>query len=106
MGDLAEVSCDDVLLDLGCGDGQVVIAAAERSARCIGVDISLQRVEEARRRTVKLGLSHLCSFYCADFLASDYELPVEATVVYIFGSPPLYAKLQQDHRLNGTLRTA
>src|SRR5688500_6131622 len=44
--DLAELKPDDVLYDLGCGDGRIVIEAARRGARAIGVDIDLTRLRE------------------------------------------------------------
>src|SRR5688572_21839009 len=41
---LGNVSENDVLYDLGCGDGRIVIAAARKGARAVGVDVDLQRI--------------------------------------------------------------
>jgi SAM-dependent methyltransferase len=45
---LADVTSSDTLYDLGCGDGRIVVAAAERGARAVGVDIDPVRIQEAR----------------------------------------------------------
>ena len=60
MLDLARVTSDDVVYDLGCGDGRIVIAAAtRRGARGIGIDIDPQRITEAealaQRRASPIG---------------------------------------------------
>jgi len=47
MLELAMVGSGDCLIDLGCGDGRIVIAAARRGARAIGVDIDAERIREA-----------------------------------------------------------
>ena len=46
MLDLAELKPTDVLFDLGCGDGRIVIEAARRGATAVGVDIDLVRIRE------------------------------------------------------------
>ena len=51
---MAEVSKDDLLYDLGCGDGRIVITAAKMfGSRGIGIDIDPQRIEEGREKTRK-----------------------------------------------------
>ena len=47
MMKLANVTANDVVYDLGCGDGALVIAAAKRGARAVGVDIDPERIKEA-----------------------------------------------------------
>lgn len=47
MLDLAQVTASDYLIDLGCGDGRIALAAARRGARALGVDIDPARIEEA-----------------------------------------------------------
>jgi SAM-dependent methyltransferase len=47
MLDLAQVSAADYLIDLGCGDGRIALAAARRGARALGVDIDPDRIREA-----------------------------------------------------------
>jgi SAM-dependent methyltransferase len=47
MLDLAEVGASDYLIDLGCGDGRIAVAAAQRGARALGVDLDPLRIQEA-----------------------------------------------------------
>src|SRR4051794_24291376 len=53
--DLAELTPDDVLYDLGCGDGRIVIEAAKRGARAVGVDIDFTRLRECHENLRKSG---------------------------------------------------
>jgi tRNA/tmRNA/rRNA uracil-C5-methylase (TrmA/RlmC/RlmD family) len=53
MLDMAKVTSSDVVYDLGCGDGQIVMAAAKRGARVVGVDIDPVRVKEAQANVQK-----------------------------------------------------
>jgi SAM-dependent methyltransferase len=60
MLQLAEVRKDDVLYDLGSGDGRIVIEAAKKfGVRGVGVDLNPTLVEQARRRAAEEGVSHL-----------------------------------------------
>ena len=53
---LADVKSTDVVYDLGCGDGRIVIAAAKTyGARGVGIDINPERIKEAKESAVKLG---------------------------------------------------
>lgn len=63
-----ELSADDVLLDIGCGDGRVCIAAASTiGCRAIGIDVSPLCVESARKTAREEGISEeLCTFFEAD----------------------------------------
>ena len=54
---LGGVTADDVVYDLGCGDGRIVVAAAKLGARGVGVDIDLQRVHEANDNVKRHGLA-------------------------------------------------
>lgn len=60
--DLAEVGPSDLLVDAGCGDGQVCIAAARRGARSIGWDLDEHLVQESRRKAKLQGVDATCSF--------------------------------------------
>ena len=53
---LANVTKDDVVYDLGCGDGALVIAAAKRGARAVGVDIDPDRIKEATEKVRAAGV--------------------------------------------------
>ena len=79
---LAEVTSDDVVYDLGCGDGRIVIEAAQRfGARGVGIDIDPQRIAEANANAERAGVQHLVQFIEQDALTVDVS---EATVVTLY----------------------
>ena len=79
---LASVGSNDVVYDLGCGDGRIVIAAAQQfGARGVGVDIDPARIAEARRNAAQAQVEHLVSFAVQDALDTDVS---EATVVTLY----------------------
>jgi cyclopropane fatty-acyl-phospholipid synthase-like methyltransferase len=85
MLELAEVGKDDVIIDLGCGDGRIVIAAAAKcGARGIGVDIDPQHIDNANRLAKSAGVAHLVEFRVQD--ATQTELS-SATVVSLYLTP-------------------
>ena len=89
---LAGVTRDDVVYDLGCGDGRIVIAAAkEFGARGVGVDLDPQRIREAQANAVRAGVSVRVAFRVEDVFDTDIQ---SATVVTLFLSPELNARLQ------------
>ena len=81
MLNLAGVSKDDVVYDLGSGDGRVVIAAARMGARCIGVDIDRGLVEESRRNAEQANVAHLVRFVEQDLSRTDVS---RASVVMLY----------------------
>jgi SAM-dependent methyltransferase len=82
MLQLGQVGKNDVLYDLGCGDGRIPITAAKRfGARGVGVDIDPQRIAEANANAKKEGVSHLVTFKLQDALATDVS---DATVVTLY----------------------
>lgn len=79
---LASVSSRDVVYDLGCGDGRIVIAAAQKfGARGVGVDIDPVRIAEAQRNAARAQVEHLVTFRLEDALNTDVS---EATVVTLY----------------------
>jgi SAM-dependent methyltransferase len=79
---LAEVKSSDVIYDLGCGDGRIVIAAAKLyGARAVGIDINPDRIREARENAQKAGVGNLVRFEENDFFKADIRT---ATVVTLF----------------------
>lgn len=62
MLDLAGVTAQDYVIDLGSGDGRTVIAAAKRGARAFGVDIDPRRIAEANENAVAAGVTDKASF--------------------------------------------
>jgi precorrin-6B methylase 2 len=91
MLDLANVHEGDVLYDLGCGDGRIVLAAAKRGARAVGVDIDLQRVHECRENCKRLGLSRRVTFLNKSFFDVDVS---PASVVTLYLLPSINIKLR------------
>lgn len=91
MMKLAGVKKGDVLYDLGCGDGRIVIAAAKLGARAVGVDINPVRIAEARENAKKAGVEELVRFEENDLFEADIH---EATVVSLFLLPNINLKLK------------
>lgn len=79
---LAEVTSNDTLYDLGCGDGRIVITAArEYGARGVGVDIEPHWVAESKANAKKYGVEQLVDFRLEDALTVDLT---NATVVTLY----------------------
>lgn len=82
MLQLGQVGKNDVLYDLGCGDGRIPITAAKRfGTRGVGVDIDPQRIAEANANAKKEGVAHLVTFRLQDAMATDVS---DATVVTLY----------------------
>ena len=85
MLDLARVTSDDVVYDLGCGDGRIVVAAAKRrGARGIGIDIDPQRITEADALAQREGVSDRVTFILGDLFEAELH---DATVVMLYLQP-------------------
>jgi len=79
---LADVRKSDIVYDLGCGDGRIVIAAAKiYGARGVGIDIDPRRIRESRNHAKKAGVESLVRFEENDLFKADIH---EATVVTLF----------------------
>jgi SAM-dependent methyltransferase len=92
MLDVAGVRTGDVVYDLGCGDGRMVIAAAKKFAtRGVGVDLDPKRIREARANAKKAGVEHLVTFEVGDMFKTDIR---EATVVMLYLLPELNRRLK------------
>jgi cyclopropane fatty-acyl-phospholipid synthase-like methyltransferase len=91
MLDLAAVRRDDVVYDLGCGDGRIVIAAARNfGARGVGIDIDPRRIEEANAAARSAGVAGRVRFAVQDLFETDFS---EATVMALYLYPELNARL-------------
>jgi precorrin-6B methylase 2 len=89
---LANVKKGDVLYDLGCGDGRIVIAAAKKyGARGVGIDINPVRINEAKENARKAGVENLVRFVEQDLFEANIR---EATVVTLFLLPNINLKLR------------
>jgi precorrin-6B methylase 2 len=91
MLDLARVGRNDVLYDLGCGDGRIVVSAARRGARATGVDINPVRLAEARANARQAGVTQLVTFKEGDLYQADVS---PATVVTLYLLPTVNLKLR------------
>lgn len=90
MLDLAGVGPGDHLIDLGCGDGRIVIAAARRGATALGVDIDAERIAEAETAARTAGVEQLVQFRREDLFATRLE---EASVVTLYLLPMVHGLL-------------
>ena len=92
MTDLAAVKAGDMVYDLGCGDGRIVIAAARLGASAVCVDIDPQRIAQARENAGKANVSEKIRFEKQDLFAADLD---DATVVMLFLSPDYNLALRE-----------
>ena len=90
---LADVKARDVVYDLGCGDGRIVIAAVRQApgARGVCVDIDPRRIAESRENARQAGVADRIEFRTQDLLLTDLG---RATVVMLFLSGDLNLKLR------------
>jgi SAM-dependent methyltransferase len=89
---VARVSKNDVVYDLGSGDGRLVIAAAKRfGARAVGIDIDPVRIEESRVNARDAGVANRVQFLQQDLFETDFR---EATVVTLYLLPKLNMQLR------------
>ena len=95
MLDLAKVTSNDVVMDLGSGDGRMVIAAAKRGARAIGVEYNPKMVELSRRLAAEAGVADRATFIEGDMYAADIS---KATVLALFLLPENLRKLEPKFR--------
>src|SRR5687768_575218 len=92
MLSLAAVNKDDVVYDLGCGDGRIVITAAKKyGARGVGIDIDPERIKEANASAKEAGVSDRVKFIEQDLFQTDFK---EASVVTLYLLPDINLKLR------------
>ncbi|BDA73048.1 hypothetical protein CAL7716_072140 [Calothrix sp. PCC 7716] len=92
MLEMAKVGKNDILFDLGSGDGRIPITAAKRfGTRGTGIDIDPERIKEANANAKKEGVSDKVTFLQQDLFKSDFS---KATVVTLYLLPELNVKLR------------
>lgn len=92
MLEMAQPKKDELLYDLGCGDGRIAVAAArDYGARAICIDIDPERVAEAKENVKKAGVEHLVEVRQADLFETDFS---DADVVSLYLLPSLNLKLR------------
>jgi SAM-dependent methyltransferase len=91
MLDMAKVTPNDFVMDLGSGDGRTVISAAKRGARALGVEYNPDMVELSRRNAEKEGVAGKASFVKADLYETDFS---RASVITMFLLPEINLRLR------------
>jgi SAM-dependent methyltransferase len=89
---MANVSSQDLVYDLGCGDGRLVVTAAkEYGARGVGIDIDPERIKDSKENAAKAGVTDKVKFILGDLFEADFH---EATVVTLYLLPELNVRLR------------
>jgi len=91
MLDLAKVTPQDFVIDLGSGDGRTVITAAKRGAHALGIEYNPDMVELSKRNAAAAGVTDKVSFMKADLFETDLS---KATVITMFLLPTINMKLR------------
>jgi SAM-dependent methyltransferase len=92
MLEIAKVGKNDLVYDLGCGDGRIVIAAAQKTgARGVGVDLDPERIKESLENARKAKVTDRVEFYQQDLFQADIS---KATVIMLYLWPEVNLKLR------------
>lgn len=91
MLDMAKVTPQDFVMDLGSGDGRTVITAAKRGVRAMGIEYNPDMVELSQRNAKEAGVSDRATFIKADLFETDFS---KATVITMFLLPSINMKLR------------
>jgi SAM-dependent methyltransferase len=87
MLELAQVTSEDVVYDLGCGDGRIVITAAKKyGAHAVGVDIDPDRIKESLANAKTAGVENLVTFRLEDAMKVDVSPATVVTLYLLTGS--------------------
>jgi ubiquinone/menaquinone biosynthesis C-methylase UbiE len=96
MLELAKIEKGDLLYDLGCGDGRIVVTAAKRyGIKAVGFDIDPERIKESRENVRTNGVEHLVTIKQADIFTLDLS---DANVVTLYLLPQLNVRLMPQLR--------
>jgi precorrin-6B methylase 2 len=91
MLDMAKVTPQDFVMDLGSGDGRTVITAAKRGARAMGVEYNPDMVELSKKNAAEAGVAERAQFVKADLFETDFS---KASVITLFLLPQINLKLR------------
>jgi precorrin-6B methylase 2 len=91
MLDMANVTPQDFVIDLGSGDGRTVITAAKRGVRAMGIEYEPNMVELSKRNAAREGVADKTQFIQADLFESDFS---QATVITMFLLEEINLKLR------------
>jgi protein-L-isoaspartate O-methyltransferase len=100
---LAKVNPKDTLIDIGSGDGRILIAAAKMGTKAIGYEINPLLVSKSRRLVKKAGLENLVTVYNKSFWKADLN---EATIITVYLFPEFMNRLQKliEKKVNHPIR--
>lgn len=93
MLDMVDVQPSDYVIDLGSGDGRIVIAAAKRGASGHGIDLDPKRVKEARRNAITNGVDKQIMFIKGNIFNTDFS---KASVITMYLLPSVNKKLRPE----------
>ncbi|ALF55111.1 RNA methyltransferase [Nostoc piscinale CENA21] len=94
MLQVAKVGKNDVLYDLGSGDGRIVVTAAQKyGTRGVGIDISPERIQEANANAQKAGVTDRVEFRQQDLFKTDLS---QATVITLYLLPEVNLRLRPE----------
>ncbi len=103
MLELGEIDKDDILFDLGCGDGRIVITAAKKfGARGVGIDIDPQRIDESVRAAKEAGVEALVEFRNQDVMKADIRKATAVTIYLLPESNALLRPILEEQLKPGT----
>jgi len=91
MLDIAKVTPQDFVIDLGSGDGRTVITAAKRGARALGIEYNPDMVELSKQNAARAGIAERATFQKADLFTTDLS---QASVITMFLLPDINLKLR------------
>lgn len=91
MLQIAEVGANDLLIDLGSGDGRIAIAAGRLGARAIGIDLDPARIQDARTNAQRAGVADRVTFRQENLFETDLS---SATVLTMYLLPSINVKLR------------
>ena len=91
MLDMAKVTPQDFVMDLGSGDGRTVITAAKRGATAMGIEYNPDMVELSKKNAAKENVTAKAAFVKADLFETDFS---KATVITMFLLPDINVKLR------------
>lgn len=91
MLQMGRVRRGDMLFDLGCGDGRIVVTAALKGARGVGIDIDPARIQEANQNAQQAGVAGNVEFRVGDLFQTDFST---ATVVTLYLLPDINRRLR------------
>jgi hypothetical protein len=91
MLDMAKVTPQDFVMDLGSGDGRTVITAAKRGSRAMGIEYNPDMVELAKKNAAEAGVTDKATFVKADLFETDFS---KAQVITMFLLPTINMKLR------------